>query len=192
MQENLSGAVRGYTPGVIAGRQPRYLFINTARAPGSISPAAKPMPLITAVCSVPVIAAVAALPVIGVVVSHPSSSDAYTVLGAVLASIVALIEARKKDRELSHTISVFLGSAAMGSFLPGIFYQIALWRQWLTESTTHFLTWQVWAFAGLLCGLNGWAMLHVINGLLRKRAEALRRRILGDSTDPENPTQKQP
>lgn len=194
-----AAAARGYSPGVTAReRLGSSAVINTAAA--AADPSAKSMPFITAVCSLPAIAALAALPVVGIVVSHPSSSDAYAVLGAIIASIVTLMDAQKNKRDLRHSVSVFLGSAFMGSILPGIFYQVALWGQWITEDINRFLTWQVWASAGLISGLQGWAMLHVINGILRKRAviKGILRKGAADlirsldSTDPENPTKPKP
>ncbi len=142
------------------------------------------MPLATAICGLPVLAALLSLPCVAVVVHNPDSGDAYAVLGAIIASILALIEARKKDRELGHTLSVFLGSASMGSIVPGLVYHAAVWRGWVPRDSQQLMPWQVWAFGGLLFGLNGWGLLHVANAVLRQRAKSVRLALRGGSTRP--------
>jgi predicted membrane protein len=121
------------------------------------------MPITTAICSIPVFAALLAMPVASVIVNHPGAADAYAVLGAMIGSIMALVEARKKDRSIAHTLSVFLGSASMGAFLPGIAYQMGIWRGWLSVESLPYITWQAWAAAGVGCGLFGWGVLHLVS-----------------------------
>lgn len=132
------------------------------------------MPLTAAICSVPVFAAMLCLPA-GLVItsSTPVSSDIYAVLGAMIASILALVEARKKDRTVGHTISVFVGSASVGSFLPGVLVYLAKEKGWMDASTVEGIIWQGWALMGILCGLNAWWLLHGANRYLQKRAEKL-------------------
>ena len=130
------------------------------------------MPLTAALSSLPFLATLLAIPVAGVVIATaPAGNDICAVLGALIASVLALVEARKKDRSTGHTISVFLGTASVGSFLPGIAVQLAVLQGWLTQVTGDSLTWQAWAFAGLVCGMNAWWILHGVNRFLQRRAE---------------------
>lgn len=131
------------------------------------------MPLVTALCSLTVISALLTLPAAGVVIANApaANNDICAVLGALIASVLTLIEARKKDRSISHTISVFLGTASVGAFLPGIAVQIASLRGWIAEDTATSLTWQVWSFAGLVGGMNAWWIIHGVNRALQRRAE---------------------
>ena len=135
-------------------------------------PKPKPMPITTAVCTLHVLAALLAVPAAGIVIaSSGAPGDICAVLGALIASVLTLIEARKKDRSVSHTISVFLGAASMGSLLPGIAASLAVMLGWLSEQTIDRLTWHAWSFAGLVGGMNGWWFLHLINARLQRRAE---------------------
>lgn len=77
--------------------------------------------------------------------------DIVAVLGAMLAAVVAVIEARKKDRSTGHTISVLIASAFLGSVMPGTL--INLWSPDLGAR----LTWHAWAVCGFIIGLLGWA-----------------------------------
>lgn len=130
------------------------------------------MPITTAVCTLHVLAAIMAVPAAGIVIAASGApGDICAVLGALIASVLTLIEARKKDRSLGHTISVFLGAASMGSLLPGIGASFAVMLGWLSEHTIERLTWHAWSFAGLIGGMNGWWFLHLINSRLQLRAE---------------------
>lgn len=132
-----------------------------------------PMPIVTAICSIPVLSALLSMPVATIVVAvAPASADICAVLGALIASVLTLIEARKKDRTIGHTISVFLGTASVGAFLPGLLMQLAVHRGWLTAETVAAFGWQAWAFAGLVLGMNAWWILHGINRWLQRRAES--------------------
>lgn len=149
-------------------------FLRATAALWSPPPSPKPahMPLVTAICSIPVLSALLSLPVATIVVAvAPASADICAVLGALIASVLTLIEARKKDRSIGHTISVFLGTGSVGSFLPGLLMQFAVHKGWLTAETVAALAWQAWAFAGLILGMNAWWILHGINRALQRRAE---------------------
>lgn len=133
------------------------------------------MPLITAAASLPVIASLIWAGVIAAIVNRPESSDLYACLGAGLASICALIEARGNGRSVGETIRVFIGSAAAGVFGPGMLHGFVKWKGWLSVETEVFLTWQWWAASGFFFALNGWGVLHLVNAALQKRAQKLLR-----------------
>jgi peptidoglycan/LPS O-acetylase OafA/YrhL len=130
------------------------------------------MPLTSAICSLSVFAALLTLPAAGVVIAAaPATNDICAVLGALIASVLTLIEARKKDRSIGHTISVFLGTASVGAFLPGLAVQIAVLKEWLSAETAAELSWHAWSVAGLVFGMNAWWLLHGVNCWLQRRAE---------------------
>ena len=64
-----------------------------------IAPRRKPMPLIAASLTIPVLATALSLPAAALVIDAPRQADMYSVLGAILASLIALIEARYKGRD---------------------------------------------------------------------------------------------
>jgi hypothetical protein len=77
--------------------------------------------------------------------------DIVSVLGAILAAVVAVMEARKKDRSLSHTVSVFLCSSGFGAVLPGGM----MWT--FFPDRVPNISWHLWALMGGVGGLLGWA-----------------------------------
>lgn len=128
------------------------------------------MPIISAAASIPVIATLMWAGVMAAIVQKPESSDLYACLGAGLASVCALIEARGNGRSVGETIRVFIGSAVAGVFGPGALHSFLAWKGWLAPEAETFLTWHWWAITGFFLALNGWAGLHAVNVLLRKRA----------------------
>jgi len=131
------------------------------------------MPLVIALSSLPVVVSMLTLPVASIVIAEApaAANDICAVLGALIASVLTLVEARKKDRTIGHTISVFLGTASVGAFLPGIIVQVALMQGWLPEESVKHIGWQAWAMGGLVFGMNAWWLLHGINRLIQRRAE---------------------
>jgi len=142
------------------------------------------MPIVTAAASsIPFVASVIWLAVIAVVVQKPDSSDIYSCLGAALASVCALVEARDAVRTWKQTISLFIFSAVIGSIGPSILYGVAKSKGW-TNGVESILTWHFWAGAGFFFGLNGWAIAHGLNRLVRRILAswaAGKRAIPGDS-----------
>lgn len=78
--------------------------------------------------------------------------DIVAVLGAILAAVVSVMEARKKDRSLGHTVSVFLCCSGFGSVLPGS----VMWTFFADRIPA--VSWHGWALMGGVCGLLGWAV----------------------------------
>ncbi len=136
--------------------------------------ASNPMPLTSAAASLPVLAAVladvaafivimaqdAAVSVAALEIEAPAITDAYAVLGAILASTIALIEARYKGRDFAPAVSNFLACASIGSFAPTIAYHIGLQLGTIGQDTSWVHTWQAWAAAGFVFGMNGWWLIH--------------------------------
>jgi hypothetical protein len=85
--------------------------------------------------------------------------DMVAVLGAMLATVVAVLEARKKDRSMGHTVSVLIASAFVGSVLPGG----VMWTWW--PERVPALSWHVWAALGFIAGLLGWAFTAAVMAL---------------------------
>lgn len=126
------------------------------------------MPLVTAAISLPVLAMILAVPAAAVVIEQPNASDAYAILGAILASVITLMEARYKSRPFLPSVANFLGSAAAGSFFPAIGYFILMQWGWISpEKHLWARTWQAWAAAGFVCGLNGWWLIHRGSSVLK-------------------------
>jgi predicted membrane protein len=137
-------------------------------APTARQPRTKPMPLLAAAFCVPVLATALAVPTVAIVLEQPSAADAYAIIGAILASIITLMEARYKARPLLPSIANFLGSAAAGSFFPAIAYYVCMQWGWIHPDTSHWAkTWQAWAAAGFLSGLNGWLIINRTSAVLK-------------------------
>jgi hypothetical protein len=127
----------------------------------------RPMPLLAAAFTIPAIATALAIPATALVVEHPRAADVYAVLGAILASLISLIEARYKGRELGPSLTNFLASAAAGSFAPKIGFLCLVQLGTLTHESVIVKAWEVWAFAGFVCGLNGWLVIHAASATLK-------------------------
>lgn len=136
--------------------------------------------LMLALSSVPVMASLIFGGMVGAVVAQPQSADLYAVLGAGLASICVLAEARAKGRSLWEMLSAFIGASAAGSFGPGILHGMLRWKGWLTPESDALLTWQYYAATGFFFAANGWWLIHQFNRRLRKRAVRLMDRYLPD------------
>ena len=126
------------------------------------------MPLVTAALSMPVLAMILSTASAAIVIEHPSSDDAYSILGAILASVIVLMEARSKNRPFLPSVANFIGTSAAGSICPTIGYYILVQWGWISpEKHLWARTWHAWAAAGFVCGLNGWWLIHRASGLLK-------------------------
>ncbi len=152
------------------------------------------MPVTVAIASLPVLATLLSIPVVAVVVKNPESADAWSVVGAIFAAVITLIDARKKDKDLGLTVSAFMGSSITGALAPGIVYTWGVWRGWWTHELAERLTWHAWAGAGFVAGLHGWAFVHLMQALgqkimnfyIRKRLEQVFR-LPADTTKIDEP-----
>lgn len=135
------------------------------------------MPLVSAALSIPVLAVTLSLPAAAIVIEQPSVSDSYAMLGAILASLITLIEGRHRGRPLLPLLANFIGSAAAGSFFPAIAFFVLVQWGWI-EPAKHVWsrTWHAWAAAGFLCGMNGWWIIHRATGLLKSFEGVAKRR----------------
>jgi hypothetical protein len=130
-------------------------------------PPRRPMPLLTAALTIPVLATALAIPATALVIEKPQAADIYAVLGAILASLISLIEARYKGRDLGPALTNFLASASAGSFAPKIGFLILVQLGTLTHESAIVRAWEAWAFAGFVCGLNGWLVIHRASAALK-------------------------
>lgn len=125
------------------------------------------MPILAAAFTIPVLATALAVPATALVIEHPRAADVYAVLGAILASLISLIEARYKGRDLGPALTNFLASAAAGSFTPKIGFLCLVQLGTMTHESAIVKAWEVWAFAGFICGLNGWLVIHAASAALK-------------------------
>jgi predicted membrane protein len=108
------------------------------------------------------------LPTVAVIaVRAPGVDDIYAVLGAVVASILAVMESLQKRRDYFHAVSTFLGSGFVGAFAPGPVYHLLAHLKWIPADAAMFGLWQTWAIAGFVFGLNGWYLIHKTSDRLR-------------------------
>jgi hypothetical protein len=125
------------------------------------------MPIIAASLTIPVLATALSIPAAALVIDAPRQADMYSVLGAILASLIALIEARYKGRDFRPAITSFLACAAAGSFAPKPLFLVMLQWGWVSQESPLLRAWEVWAAAGFLLGMNGWWMIHRASALLK-------------------------
>jgi hypothetical protein len=125
------------------------------------------MPIIAAAFTIPVLATALAVPATALVIEHPQAADAYAVLGAILASLISLIEARYKGREFGPCITNFIASAASGFLAPKLGFLCLVQIGTLTHESPIVRAWEAWAAAGFVCGLNGWFVIHRASAALR-------------------------
>lgn len=146
---------------------PPVLMIPMPR-PEVVRKTPQPMPLVTAAMSLPVLAMILAVAPAAIVIEQPTASDSYAILGAILVSVIALMEARHKGRPFLPSVANFLGSAFAGSSFPTIAYFILVQWGWIhPEKHLWARTWQAWAAAGFISGLNGWWLIHRASALLK-------------------------
>jgi hypothetical protein len=93
------------------------------------------------------------VPVIGL--AQPQADDVYSVIGAMLASVIVLVDYNGTPgtrRGIGHLIAVFIACAFCGSIGPGV-----ILYNWFDEFALR-LTWHGWAGAGFVFGLLGWVL----------------------------------
>ncbi len=127
----------------------------------------RPMPLLAAAFTIPAIATALAIPATALVVEHPRAADVYAVLGAILASLISLIEARYKGRDFRPALTNFIASALAGVCAPKIGFLFLVQLGTLTHESVIARAWEAWAAAGFVCGLNGWLVIHAASATLK-------------------------
>ena len=127
----------------------------------------RPMPLLTAALTIPVLATALAIPATALVIERPQAADIYAVLGAILASLISLIEARYKGREFGPAMTNFISSALAGVCAPKIGFLCLVQLGTLTHESVIVKAWEAWAAAGFVCGLNGWLVIHSASATLK-------------------------
>jgi hypothetical protein len=127
----------------------------------------RPMPLLAAALTIPVLATALAVPATALVIEHPQAADVYAVLGAILASLISLIEARYKGRDFRPALTNFIASALAGVCAPKIGFLFLVQLGTLTHESVIVRAWEAWAAAGFVCGLNGWLVIHSASATLK-------------------------
>jgi len=97
----------------------------------------------------------------------PGAFDVVAVIGAMLATVIAVLDARKRDCSPANTVSVILGSSFVGSMLPGVLF-CNVWP----ELAARF-TWHVWASLGFLAGLIGWTIVRAVSSFIERRKDSI-------------------
>ena len=137
-------------------------------APTARQPRTHPMPLVTAAISLPVLAMFLGTASAAIVIEQPTTADSYPILGAILASVIVLMEARYKNRPFLPSVANFLGSSAAGALFPAPAYYVLTQWGWINPNEHLWArTWQAWAAAGFVCGLNGWFLIHRASTILK-------------------------
>jgi len=99
-----------------------------------------------------------------------ANPDAFAIVGAMLGTIIIFLEAREKGRSWLKTGSSVIGSAFCGTVLPGAL----LW--FFVPEFAAKAHWQIWAGAGFLCGLAGWATVLAAIAIYESRRDAILKR----------------
>lgn len=94
----------------------------------------------------------------------PDQRDAFAVSGAMLGSVLAVLEALKRGRDFRHLASVFIASSAIGGFGPGAAIHWLIIPEKIDE-----ITWHVWSAAGFVFALAGWATTHACMSIFMRR-----------------------
>lgn len=136
-------------------------------------------------CVLDIIAGGAAVAATVVASVTPGHTDMSAVLGAVLASAITVLEARKSDRTLGNTVSVFIASATVGSIAPGA----VLGTAW-PDLASRF-TWQAWAGLGFFCGLLAWSLVLAVLVVANRRIKPALDRF-ADRFAPDEPPSSAP
>jgi hypothetical protein len=113
------------------------------------------MPLGSSLLASYIMLTMAMVPPMMAIASKPDQADIYAICGAMLGAMLAGLEAVKNNRDYFRISSVILASSGVGTVVPGVL----AYRFLSTESVAQ-LTWHTWAFAGLICSLGGWALVH--------------------------------
>lgn len=88
-------------------------------------------------------------------VTQPHADDVYSVIGAMLASVIVLVDYNGTPgsrRGVAQLLAVFISCAFCGSIGPGV-----ILYNWSGELAAR-LTWHGWAGAGFVFGLLGWVL----------------------------------
>lgn len=138
-----------------------------------------PMPISTAITSTLFLSFCGLMaPAAAVVVRHPAGTDMYAIIGAMLASAISLIYALRKEHSVGLIISVIISAAIIGGIGPGALLDLAVLCGWLQQTTAETLSWRLYALAGFVLGLGGWAIVQAIHRLMQAAAERAERLAL--------------
>lgn len=106
----------------------------------------------------------AATAVTVIALQTPVSADVAAVLGALLATYIAVVDARQNDRSTTNFFSVLLSSIAVGGIAPGVIFYT-----WFPDFASR-LTWHTWSAAGFIFSLGGWALVQATLWLFKTQS----------------------
>lgn len=108
--------------------------------------------LITALAFLLPIAAVTVVSNAGKV---PDTMDAFSVVGAMFATLIVLVESGlgTKTKSRLEFVAISIACSFVGSVGPGLVFSLMHWDK-------DILTWHAWAALGFLFGLGGWVLSH--------------------------------
>lgn len=111
---------------------------------------------------------------------QPGLSDAWSVLGGMLASAVVVIVDGSPGGWRSKWVLVasFVSSAFVGSVGPGVTVNLVLpllLGAHRLQGIEVYLTWHLWAMAGFGFGLIGWAIVRAVMALRGKVTDRIER-----------------
>jgi hypothetical protein len=114
-------------------------------------------------CAIPAaVAVVGAGPIAG----GPASEDIYAVIGAMLASVVVLVDYGGTPggrRGTMQFTTVFISSAFIGSIGPGVAANTVI------PESVGVLSWHSWAMLGFVFGLAGWVLTRSVLWVFNRR-----------------------
>lgn len=113
----------------------------------------------------------------------PDQRDAFAVSGAMLGSVLAVLEALKRGRDFRHLASVFIASSAIGGFGPG-----ATIHWMIAADKIDEITWHVWSAAGFVFALAGWATTHACMSVFMRRIPTMIEKQVDRFDPPSRPT----
>lgn len=112
-------------------------------------------------------------------VAMPGTADAFALTGGCAAMVLAVYEARQKNRSVWHLFCVVVATLLAATTVPALAVLHAAPEKY------SVLTWHYWAAAGFACGVMGWPVGHAIQKLgpwlARWITGEAKRRIGGDN-----------
>ncbi len=114
------------------------------------------------------------------------NGDMVAAAGAMLGTVIVVLEAREKQRPLLSTAVLLFGSAGCGIIFPGLL----MFNVW-PDIASH-LSWHAWGALGLIFSLGGWGPLRAIVNRVQlsqdRIAQAITEKWLGKS-EPAKPAE---
>lgn len=111
----------------------------------------------------------------------PGTADTWAAVGAGLATVIVVADARKKDHSTWHLACVVVSSWFVGSTGPAVLMQL------FAGPVQPILSWHAWSMAGFACGLSGWGMVRIFQRNMPAYLELLWQKIIAFLTPNQKP-----